>query len=92
MLVGQRYLEDAGYGAAEDDGNGDGDLKLELEQQLAPWIATKNFINAAQGKAMLKLYGPGDPTGCGEGFSFLRISMKDVFIRAHEDPQQKLGK
>ncbi|KAI9595620.1 hypothetical protein BDF19DRAFT_441045 [Syncephalis fuscata] len=92
MLVGQRYLEDAGYGAAEDDGNlADADSKLELEQQLAPWIATKNFINAAQGKAMLKLYGPGDPTGCGEGFSFLRISMKDVFIRAHEDPQQKLA-
>ncbi|KAI8055199.1 hypothetical protein BDF22DRAFT_675850 [Syncephalis plumigaleata] len=92
MLVGQRFLEDAGYGAAEDDGNmADADSKLELEQQLAPWIATKNFINAAQGKAMLKLYGPGDPTGCGEGFSFLRISMKDVFIRAHEDPQQKLA-
>jgi transcription initiation factor TFIID subunit 1 len=49
MLVGQRFLEDAGYGAAEDDGNmADADSKLELEQQLAPWIATKNFINAAQ--------------------------------------------
>lgn len=91
MQVGQRHLLDAGYGnaAAEAD---DGDVsKLDIEQQLAPWITTKNFVNATHAKAMLKLHGPGDPTGRGEAFSFIRVSMKDIFVRAGEDPAEKEG-
>lgn len=93
MLVGERHLQDLGYGDVGDDEEvGEGDSKLELEQQLAPWFATRNFINASQGKAMLKLYGAGDPTGRGEGFSFIRVSMKDIFLRAGESAEEKLGK
>ncbi|KAI9068702.1 atypical/TAF1 protein kinase [Trametes sanguinea] len=90
MQVGQRHLQDAGYSyngevAEEDEGN------LSIEQQLAPWITTKNFLFATQAKAMLKLHGEGDPTGRGEAFSFIRVSMKDIFVKAGEDYEQKLA-
>ncbi|KAF9196559.1 hypothetical protein BGZ49_002762 [Haplosporangium sp. Z 27] len=94
MLVGQRYLQDAGYGRAadgEDDGNEDNEANMDIEEQLAPWITTRNFINATQGKAMLKLWGAGDPTGRGEGFSFVRISMKDIFLRQGESLEERLA-
>lgn len=91
MQVGQRRLLDAGYGNVEDENQdttaGD-ETKLSIEQQLAPWITTKNFVNATQSKAMLKLYGEGDPSGRGEAFSFIRVSMKDIFLRAGEDPEK----
>ena len=93
MQVGQRHLQDSGYTqtaeTAEDD---EGETKLSIEQQLAPWITTKNFLFATQAKAMLRLHGEGDPTGRGEAFSFIRISMKDIFVKAGEDYEQKLGK
>ncbi|KAI9303806.1 hypothetical protein BJ944DRAFT_203763 [Cunninghamella echinulata] len=94
MLVGERHLQDLGYGNIDED-NMDQDennpSQLETEQQLAPWFATRNFINACQGKAMLKLSGDGDPTGRGEGFSFIRVSMKDIFLRAGESAEDKLA-
>ncbi|CAJ0759751.1 18452_t:CDS:10 [Entrophospora sp. SA101] len=64
--------------------------KLAVEEQLAPWITTRNFLNATQSNAMLKLHGEGDPTGKGEGFSFIRISMKDIFLKAGESAKDKL--
>jgi transcription initiation factor TFIID subunit 1, fungi type len=91
MQVGQRHLQDLGYsGAAEVDEGGD-ESGLSIEQQLAPWITTKNFLFATQAKAMLRLHGDGDPSGRGEAFSFIRISMKDIFVKAGEDYEQKLG-
>ncbi|KAG0055417.1 hypothetical protein BGZ83_008691 [Gryganskiella cystojenkinii] len=95
MLVGQRHLLDAGYGKAadgeEDNANEDNETNMDIEEQLAPWITTRNFINATQGKAMLKLWGAGDPTGRGEGFSFVRISMKDIFLRQGESLEERLA-
>ncbi|KAI0095198.1 atypical/TAF1 protein kinase [Irpex rosettiformis] len=90
MQVGQRHLQDSGYSyngeeAEDDEGN------LSIEQQLAPWITTKNFLFATQAKAMLRLHGEGDPTGRGEAFSFIRVSMKDIFVKAGEDYDQKLA-
>ena len=90
MQVGQRHLQDSGYSysgevAEDDEGN------LSIEQQLAPWITTKNFLFATQAKAMLRLHGEGDPSGRGEAFSFIRVSMKDIFVKAGEDYEQKLG-
>ncbi|KAH9950995.1 hypothetical protein B0H21DRAFT_720844 [Amylocystis lapponica] len=90
MQVGQRHLQDAGYsfnGEVAEDDEGD----LSVEQQLAPWITTKNFLFATQAKAMLRLHGEGDPTGRGEAFSFIRVSMKDIFVKAGEDYEQKLA-
>lgn len=57
------------------------DRLLKLEENLLPWNSTKNFINATQMRAMLQIHGIGDPTGCGEGFSFLKTSMKGGFVR-----------
>jgi hypothetical protein len=90
MQVGQRMLQDAGYSGNVEQ-TGDDDSNLSLDQQLAPWITTKNFLYATQAKAMLRLHGEGDPTGRGEGFSFIRVSMKDIFVKAGEDYEQRLG-
>lgn len=89
MQVGQRHLEDSGFGKSA-EADDDQDDNMTSEQQLAPWIATRNFINATQGKAMLQLYGEGDPTGRGEGFSFIRTSMKGGFKVAGESVNDTL--
>ncbi|CCD24029.1 histone acetyltransferase NDAI_0C03690 [Naumovozyma dairenensis CBS 421] len=70
------------------------DDKLKrLEENLLPWNATKNFINATQMRAMIQIHGAGDPTGVGEGFSFLKTSMKGGFIRSgsHMDGKRSGG-
>lgn len=77
MQAGARHLEDAGYSRAVDDEADE--TELAIEQQLAPWLATRNFLDATQGKAMLKLNGEGEPTGMGEGFNFIKVSMKGGF-------------
>jgi hypothetical protein len=80
MQVGQQHLLDAGFTKEDDDSeNDEGKEGQSIEQQLAPWYTSRNFSNAASGKAMLKLHGDGDPTGRGEGFSFLKTSMKGGF-------------
>nr|KAJ3423026.1 hypothetical protein HK105_004201 [Polyrhizophydium stewartii] len=83
-LVGQQRLRDAGYGNDDlrDVQNEEEESTLDIEVQLAPWVTTKNFVVAATGKGMIKLFGPGDPTGCGEGFSFIRASMKEMFFKS----------
>ncbi|KAH8119903.1 TAF1, transcription initiation factor TFIID, subunit TAF1 [Phellopilus nigrolimitatus] len=91
MQVGMRHLQDAGYGGAAETAKDDDESNLSIEQQLAPWITTKNFLHATQAKAMLRLHGEGDPTGRGEAFSFVRVSMKDIFVRAGEDYEQKMA-
>jgi len=92
MLVGQQRLEDAGYAQNEIINElDDGESTLDIEIQLAPWITTKNFVLATQGKGMLKLHGPGDPTGREEGFSFIRASMKEMFFRANENVEELLA-
>ncbi len=40
---------------------------------------------------MLKLYGAGDPTGRGEGFSFIRASMKEMFYKSNENIEERMG-
>lgn len=93
MQVGQQHLEDSGYGKTVDDDPKDEEEGQSLEEQLAPWNISRNFINAIQGKAMLQLHGEGDPTARGEGFSFLRTSMKGGFKSAIDDKidRTKLG-
>ncbi|KAJ2742241.1 hypothetical protein GGI20_004621 [Coemansia sp. BCRC 34301] len=89
MRVCQLHLSDAGKSGSERDD--DDDSSLPIEEVLATWNLTRNFINATQGKAMLQLYGEGDPTARGEGFSFVRVSMKDIFLRAGESVEEKLA-
>ncbi|GAA93428.1 hypothetical protein E5Q_00069 [Mixia osmundae IAM 14324] len=92
MQVGQQHLLDSGYSKLPEVDDEDADeSKLDVEQQLAPWNTTKNFQLAAQKKAMLQLFGPGDPTGRSEGFSFLKVSMKDIFLREGESRDARLA-
>jgi transcription initiation factor TFIID subunit 1 len=67
----------------------DGNSEETLSQQLAPWNTTRNFIQATQGKAMLQIYGEGDPSKIGEAVSFLKISMKGGFIKNVESKDSK---
>jgi transcription initiation factor TFIID subunit 1 len=91
MQVGQQQLHDAGYDRDDDDGDDDeGKEGDSLEQQLAPWKTTRNFLLATQGKAMLQLHGDGDPTGRGEAFSFIKTSMKGGFRAIGESVEDKL--
>ncbi|KAJ6171328.1 hypothetical protein N7470_000395 [Penicillium chermesinum] len=92
MQVGQQHLTDTGFGNDQDNANdNDDDEEGEsFEQQMAPWKASRNFLLASQGKAMLKLHGEGDPTGRGEGFSFIKTSMKGGFKAIGESVEDKL--
>lgn len=92
MQVGQQHLHDTGFGNDAETGGGDDDDEESesFEQQMAPWKATRSFLLASQGKAMLKLHGEGDPTGRGEGFSFVKTSMKGGFKAVGESVEDKL--
>ncbi|KAJ5105361.1 Transcription initiation factor TFIID subunit 1 domain of unknown function [Penicillium alfredii] len=92
MQIGQQHLHDTGFGNdAETGGDNEEDEESEsFEQQMAPWKATRNFLLASQGKAMLKLHGEGDPTGRGEGFNFIKTSMKGGFKAIGESVEDKL--
>ena len=91
MQVGQQHLQDAGFSKGDDDSEEDeGKEGQSIEQQLAPWFTSRNFLNAAQGKAMLQLHGEGDPSGRGEAFSFIKTSMKGGFKAMGESVEDKL--
>ncbi|MCJ1445599.1 MAG: hypothetical protein MMC23_006104 [Stictis urceolatum] len=91
VQVGQQHLEDAGFtGQDEEEEEGDDKEGKTLEQQLAPWLTTKNFMTACAGKAMLQLHGEGDPSGRGEAFSFLKTSMKGGFKALGESVEDKI--
>lgn len=67
---------------AEDDDE-EMQLKMDDEVKVAPWNTTRAYIQAMKGKCLLQLTGPADPTGCGEGFSYVRVPNKPtvgVFI------------
>ncbi|WVQ97109.1 hypothetical protein IAU59_004219 [Kwoniella sp. CBS 9459] len=88
MLVGARHLHDAGYHKTAEGGQEDeDDSGLDIEQQLAVWSTTHNYKIAEAQKAWLMIHGEGDPTGRGEGFSFLRANMKNYFLRKGETEQ-----
>jgi transcription initiation factor TFIID subunit 1, fungi type len=86
MRVGQQRLADCGYGTGEfggdEEGEQDPENMLDDEVQMAPWNITRNFLLASHQKGMIQVYGPGDPTGRGEGFSFFWFSMKEMFLWA----------
>ena len=91
MQVGQQHLQDAGFSKGDDASDDDeGKEGQSIEQQLAPWYASRNFIQATQGKAMLQLHGEGDPSARGEAFSFIKTSMKGGFKAVGESTADKL--
>lgn len=92
MQAGVQHLADLGITDGKDgDEEKDADEGANIELLLAPWRVTKNFLGACQGKAMLKLHGEGDPTGRGDGFSFVKTSMKGGFQALGESVEDKLA-
>ncbi|KAL9036609.1 MAG: hypothetical protein Q9214_006053 [Letrouitia sp. 1 TL-2023] len=91
MQVGQQYLQDAGFSRGDDESSDDDAVEGQsVEQMLAPWFTSRNFLNAVQGKAMLQLHGEGDPSGRGEAFSFIKTSMKGGFRPVGESVEEKI--
>jgi len=91
MQMGVQHLADLGIkDGKEVDDEKDMDDTAHIEKRLAPWRTTKNFLSATQGKAMLELHGEGDPTGRGEGFSFVKTSMKGGFQPLGESVEDKI--
>lgn len=91
MQVGVQHLKDLGL-RKDDDEKDDEEITEDsnIEQKLAPWNITKNFLNACQGKAMLTLHGDGDPTGRGLGYSFIKTSMKGGYKPIGESVTERL--
>ena len=80
MQVGARQMQDAGFNSSQiDNDKDDAGENQSLDAQLVHWRATKNFLAACGDNAMIALHGDGDPTGRGEAFSFVKISMKGGF-------------
>ncbi|KAL9107210.1 MAG: hypothetical protein Q9227_007834 [Pyrenula ochraceoflavens] len=92
MQVGQQYLQDAGVqdDSGSEDENDDKDKEQVLEKQLAPWNTSKNFQQAAAHKAMIAVFGKGDPSGRGEAFSMIKTSMKGGFKAQGESVADKM--
>jgi len=70
MLSAERRMQDLGYKCLDED---DED---EYEAYSPSWYLSRNFVNAANGKGLLELSGPADPSGTGEAFSFRKIRLK----------------
>lgn len=66
-------------------------MGLDIEQQLAVWSTTLNYKKAEGQKAWLVVHGEGEPTGRGEGFSFLKTNMKSYFLRKGETEEDRRG-
>lgn len=92
MQVGLRDLADSGFAKSlVEDEEYEKEAKSH-EQRLSPWVVTRNFIEATQGKAMLQLHGEGDPTGRGEGFSLIKTTMKGGFRAIGESVNTNMDK
>ena len=51
-------------------------MKIDDEILAAPWNTTRAYISAMKGRCLLALTGVADPTGCGEGFSYVKVPNK----------------
>lgn len=96
MLAAERRLQDAGYGekslcTLEDDDDEDKQREMDDEVKAAPWNTTRAYIAAVRQKCLLQLTGVADPTGCNEGFSYVRVPNKPSLPKeeAIKEPQPK---
>ena len=94
MIAAEQRLKDAGYGekflfAPEQDDDEDQQLKMDDEVKVAPWNTTRAYVQAMKNKCLLQLTGPADPTGCGEGFSYVRVPNKPTINKEELESQPK---
>ena len=81
MLAAEQRLKDAGYGekyifAGDDENDSNDEVSIEDEIKCAPWNTTRAFLAAQKDKCILDQTGIADPTGCGAGYSYVRVSAK----------------
>ncbi|TKR76020.1 hypothetical protein L596_017229 [Steinernema carpocapsae] len=86
MMAAEQRLRDAGYGeryafAPENEDDSDDQVTIEDEIKCAPWNTTRCFIQASKGRCLLDQTGIADPTGCGQGFSYVRVSNKPQKVK-----------
>lgn len=62
------------------------ETQVNLEEQLAPWNTSKNFINSTNLRTTVAVTGEGDPTGLGEGFNLLRSTT----VAKKDSPEEEL--
>lgn len=70
MLSAERRMQDLGYKCLDEE------EEDEYEAYSPNWYLSRNFVNAANGKGLLELSGPADPSGIGDAFSFRKIRLK----------------
>ncbi|XP_050998691.1 LOW QUALITY PROTEIN: transcription initiation factor TFIID subunit 1-like [Acomys russatus] len=92
MIAAEQRLKDAGYGeksffAPEEENEEEFQIKIDDEVRTAPWNTTRAFIAAMKGKCLLEVTGVADPTGCGEGFSYVKIPNKPTQQKDDKEPQ-----
>ncbi|XP_072285729.1 transcription initiation factor TFIID subunit 1 [Pyxicephalus adspersus] len=97
MLAAEQRLKDAGYGeksffAPEEENEEDFQMKIDDEVRTAPWNTTRAFIAAMKGKCLLEVTGVADPTGCGEGFSYVKIPNKPTQQKQDDKEPQPVKK
>lgn len=57
------------------------------ELELAAWNLTSNFIVSVKSKSILQLSGLGDPSGCGQAYSYLRLPMKVLGLKKDKEKE-----
>eukprot|EP00039_Didymoeca_costata_P014306 m.229866 g.229866 ORF g.229866 m.229866 type:complete len:1306 (-) comp15993_c0_seq1:6139-10056(-) len=82
MQAGLVRLKQMGYRKGELNEDYDAEKEDEEEKRdniavfdelrMAPWRVTADFIAHLQGKCLMYITGPAEPTGAGEGFAYLR--------------------
>lgn len=87
MVAEERRLKDAGIVLASGTEQ-EGENQAE-ELKLAVWNLTRNFVNACNGRGLLELTGAGDPTGVGEGASFVRLRIKKERDADEEEKEKR---
>uniref|UniRef100_T1J1P4 Transcription initiation factor TFIID subunit 1 n=1 Tax=Strigamia maritima TaxID=126957 RepID=T1J1P4_STRMM len=97
MIAAEQRLKDAGYGektlfSHDDDNDEELQVKIDDEVKAAPWNTTRAFIHAMKNKCLLQLTGIADPSGCGEGFSYVRVPNKPQQSKDETDAKQPVKK
>lgn len=75
MLAAAQRLSDSGRQIMDlmgDEGGEDVDVMRDMEEDLAPWNITRNFMHSLVGKCQLRVHGEGEPTGRGEAINMMR--------------------
>lgn len=81
--------QDQGYSQEAGDHQDETEVTAQDEVRMAPWRVTSDFLAHIDGKCLMYVTGPADPTGCGEGFAYLRKPNKPANSAAESNNKLK---